>query len=265
MSLKELVMIDGDKIKNVVESLIDTFLEAGEVSIKLRNEGLNKEIKSDNTPVSNGDLEVNKIITKKLLELTPDIPIVSEETSHNKSKNNLKTFWLVDPIDGTYDYINDGEEFTINAGLILNGKAKAGLINVPAKKRMFYSFGKDQSYELTSNKTTKLNCRKITPKGSIKVVSYSNKLKPEIEKIHKDLGVTQHVRMKSSLKFCVIATGEFDGYVAEPRACEWYIAAGHAILENAGGIVTDFDGNEITYGKKDFKNPSIILKRSKNL
>ena len=79
------------------------------------------------------------------------------------------------------------------------------------------------------------------------------------------MGVTEHVRMKSSLKFCVIASGEFDGYVAEPRACEWDIAAGHAILENAGGLVTDFDGNEITYGKKDFKNPSLILKRSKNL
>ena len=137
--------MDESKIKSVVEDLINTFLMAGEVSINLRYEGLNKEIKSDNTPVSNGDLEVNKIITKKLLELTPDIPIVSEETSHNKSKNNLKNFWLVDPIDGTYDYINDGEEFTINAGLILNGKAIAGLINVPAKKRMFYSFGKHQS------------------------------------------------------------------------------------------------------------------------
>ncbi len=257
--------MDEIKIKRVVESLINTFLIAGEVSIKLRKEGLNKEIKSDNTPVSNGDLEVNKIITKKLLELTPDIPIVSEETSHNKSKTNLKNFWLVDPIDGTYDYINNGEEFTINAGLILNGKVAAGLINVPAKKRMFYSFAKGESYEFTSNKTIKLDCKKITPIGSIKVVSYSNKLKPEIEKIHKDLGVTQYVRMKSSLKFCVIAAGEFDGYVAEPRACEWDIAAGHAILENAGGIVTDFNGNEITYGKRDFKNPSIILKRSKNL
>ena len=257
--------MDDNEVKRVVENLIDTFLIAGGVSIKLREKGLNKEIKSDNTPVSNGDLEVNKIITKKLLELTPNIPIVSEETSHNKSKTDLKNFWLVDPIDGTYDYINDGEEFTINAGLILNGKASAGLINVPAKKRMFYSFTKDQSYEFTSNKTIKLDCKKITPKNSIKVVSYSNKLKPEIEKIHNDLGVTEHVRMKSSLKFCVIASGEFDGYVAEPRACEWDIAAGHAILENAGGLVTDFDGNEITYGKKDFKNPSLILKRSKNL
>ncbi len=257
--------MDESKIKSVIEDLIGPFLMAGELCIKLREKGLNKEIKSDNTPVSNGDLEVNKIITTKLLELTPDIPIVSEESSHNKSNNNLKNFWLVDPIDGTYDYINDGEEFTINAGLILNGKAIAGLINVPAKKRMFYSYGKDQSYEFTSNKTIKLDCRKITPKGSIKVVSYSNKLKPEIEKIHKDLGVTEYIRMKSSLKFCVIATGEFDGYVAEPRACEWDIAAGHAILENAGGIVTDFNGNEILYGKKDFKNPSIILKRSYNL
>ena len=71
--------------------------------------------------------------------------------------------------------------------------------------------------------------------------------------------------MKSSLKFCVVATGEFDLYVAEPRASEWDIAAGHAILENAGGIITDHEGNEITYGKKDFKNPGLILKRSNSL
>ena len=257
--------MDETKVKNIIESLIDTFLMAGDVSIQLRNQGLKKEIKSDNTPVSNGDLEVNKILTKKILELTPEIPIVSEETSHNKSKNDLKDFWLIDPIDGTYDYINNKEEFTLNAGLILNGKAVAGLINVPAKKRLFYSYGKNKSFELSDNKKTKLDCKKKTPLNSVIVVSYSNKLKPEIEKIHKEIGVTEYVKMKSSLKFCVIATGEFDGYVAEPRACEWDIAAGHAILENAGGIVTDFNGNEITYGKKDFKNPSIILKRKKNL
>ena len=87
--------MDESKIRSVVEDLIDTFLIAGELSIKLREKGLNKEIKSDNTPVSNGDLEVNKIITKKLLELTPHIPIVSEETSHNKSKNNLNNIWQI--------------------------------------------------------------------------------------------------------------------------------------------------------------------------
>ena len=257
--------MDENEIKNIIESLIDTFLIAGDLSIQLRNEGLQKEIKSDNTPVSNGDLEVNKILTKKILKLTPDIPIVSEETSHNKSKDDLKDFWLIDPIDGTYDYINNKEEFTLNAGLILNRKAVAGLINVPAKNRMFYSYGKNNSFEFTRNKKTKLDCKKLSPLNSVKVVSYSDKLKPEIEKIHKKLGVTEYVKMKSSLKFCVIASGEFDGYVAEPRACEWDIAAGHAILENAGGIITDFDGNEIIYGKKGFKNPSLIIKRSNSL
>ena len=252
-------------LKEIVEKQIDNFLYAGDVAIELRNKGLNKEIKSDGTPVSNGDLEVNEIITKKILELTPDIPIVSEETSHNKSTKNLSDFWLVDPIDGTYDYINNLDEFTINAGLILNRKPVAGLIYAPAKKTMFYSYGKDNAYELTNGNLINLKCDLEAQKSSIKFVSYSNKIKPEIEKIYEDIGVKDFVRMKSSLKFCVVASGEFDGYVAEARACEWDIAAGHAILQDAGGIITDFNGDQILYGKENFKNPSIILKRSKNL
>jgi len=251
-------------IKNIVDSLIDTFIEAGKISINLRNVGLTKEIKPDNTPVSNGDLEVNKIITSKLKELTPEILIVSEETSENKSTKNLKDFWLVDPIDGTYDYINNLDEFTINAGLILDRKPVAGLIYAPSKKRMFYSYGDNEAFELSNRKTVKLNGSKNFDNNQIKFVSYSNKLKPEIDRIHKKLNVKEFTKMKSSLKFCVVAAGEYDGYVAEPRAYEWDIAAGHAILKHSGGSVTDFFDNEILYGKKDFKNPSLILK-SKNL
>ena len=146
-------------IKIIVEKLIDPFLRAGDLSISLREKGLKKEIKSDNTPVSNGDLEVNKFITKKIYEITPNIPIVSEETSDNKDNTKLKNFWLVDPIDGTYDYINNLEEFTINAGLIINNKPAAGLIYAPAKKRMFYSYGEGDAYELSGGKTIKLNER----------------------------------------------------------------------------------------------------------
>ncbi len=251
-------------LKFITESLIDTFLSAGQLSLDLRDRGLTKKIKSDNTPVSNGDLEVNKIITEEIKKITPDIPIVSEETSENKSVKDLKNFWLVDPIDGTYDYINNLNEFTINAGLIMNRQPVLGLINAPAKKRMFYSYGDSFAFELSDNKIVKLECSNKSDKDLIKFVSYSNKLKPEIEKIHKELGVKEYVRMKSSLKFCVIAAGEYDGYVAEPRACEWDIAAGHAILKHAGGSVTDFNNEEINYGKKNFKNPSLILK-SKNI
>ena len=145
------------EIKATIEKLIDTFLYAGKVSIELREKGLTKEIKEDNTPVSNGDLEVNRILTEKLLNLTPQIPIVSEETSHNKSKKDLKDFWLIDPIDGTYDYINDLEEFTLNAGLIINNRAVAGIIYAPAKDRLFYSYGKNCSFEIINKKNNEFN------------------------------------------------------------------------------------------------------------
>ena len=250
-------------IEKLVRDLINTFLNAGKISLNLRKDGLTKEFKSDNTPVSNGDLEVNNILIKKLKELTPSIPIISEETPDNKLLNDLKDFWLVDPIDGTYDYINNLDEFTINAGLILDRKPVAGLIYAPAKKRMFYSYGKDNAYELINGKEIKINGSRNFDKDKIKFVSYSNKINSEIKKIFDELKVKDYTRMKSSLKFCVIATGEFDGYVAEPRACEWDIAAGHAILKHSGGSITDFKKNEILYGKKEFKNPSLILKSNK--
>ena len=102
-------------------------------------------------------------------------------------------------------------------------------------------------------------------KLNLKAVSYSNILKPKIAELHKKFNITNFTKMKSSLKFCVIASGEYDFYVAESRAHEWDIAAGHAILEHAGGIITDFNENEINYGKKDFKNTSLILRRGINL
>ena len=252
-----------EEIKKITLSLIDTFNEAGHVALSLREAGLKKETKSDNTPVSNGDIEVNKILTKKISEITPNIIIVSEENSAHKNDKDLKNFWLIDPIDGTRDYINNRDEFTLNAALILDKKPVIGIITAPAKKRIFYSYAMSNSYELVNNREIELFNKKKNYM-EIKAVSYSDELKPDILEIHKKYKVTSHQKMKSSLKFCVVATGEYDLYVAEPRACEWDIAAGHAILQHAGGQVTDFNNNEILYGKKDFKNPSIILK-SKNI
>ena len=257
--------MSNEQLKKISEEIIDTFLKAGERSIKLREEGLKKEIKTDNTPVTNGDIEVNNILTNKIKNITPQIPIISEESSSNKSKIGMNNFWLIDPIDGTYDYINNKDEFTLNAALIINKKPELGIIYAPAKKRLFYSYGLGFSYELVNKKEIKLDCRKKTKKNEVKAVSYSKDLKPKIAELHKKFGVTDYVRMKSSLKFCVIASSEFDLYVAESRACEWDIAAGHAILKNAGGIVSDFDGKEIFYGKKNFRNPSLIIKRSESL
>ena len=148
--------MNNEELRKIVEGLIDSTNIAGSKSVELQKKGLKITIKPDKSPVSNGDLEVNRIITNKIRKLTPNILVVSEETSENKSNNNLENFWLVDPIDGTHDYINNLEEFTINAGLILDNQPAAGLIYAPAKKRMFYSYGEDMSFEFTNGKTTKL-------------------------------------------------------------------------------------------------------------
>ena len=246
--------------KEIALSLLNTFKEAGNVALELRKKGLKKEIKSDNTPVTNGDIEVNNILTKKISTLTTEIPIISEETSSNKKNENLNDFWLIDPIDGTFSYINNKDEFTINAALIINKKPALGVIYAPEKKRLFYSYGPTNSFEIVNNKEVRLIDKNKKNIHLITAVSYSNELKPKIVKLHKEFKVNNYQKMKSSLKFCVIAASEFDLYIAEPRAYEWDIAAGHAILEHAGGTLTDFNGNEILYGKKEFKNPSLILK-----
>ena len=252
-----------EESKKITLSLISTFNKAGQVAMDLRKAGLKKEIKSDNTPVTNGDIEVNKILTKKISEITPNIAIVSEENSDHKNDKNLVNFWLIDPIDGTRDYISGKDEFTLNAALIIDKKPAIGIITAPAKKRVFYSYGISNSYELINNQEINLIDKKKDYK-EFKAVSYSDELKLQILEVHKKYNITSHQKMKSSLKFCVIAAGEFDLYAAEPRACEWDIAAGHAILEHAGGKVTDFDDNEILYGKPEFKNPSLII-RNKNI
>ena len=170
---------------------------------------------------------------------------------------------MIDPIDGTRDYINNRDEFTLNAALIFEKKPVIGIITAPGKKRVFYSYGMSNSFELINNQEINLVNKEKNYEG-IKAVSYSNEIKSEILEIHNKYQVASFQKMKSSLKFCVVAASEFDLYVAEPRACEWDIAAGHAILVHAGGKITDFQGNDILYGKQDFKNPSIIA-RNKNI
>ena len=126
--------------KNIIQKLLPVFIDGGNVSLNLREKGLIKETKSDNTPVTNGDIKVNEILTNAIKTLTPNIPIISEETSDNKDKKNLSNFWLIDPIDGTYDYVNNGDEFTLNAALIINKKPSLGIINAPKKNRLFFTF-----------------------------------------------------------------------------------------------------------------------------
>ena len=125
--------IKSDDLKNISEKLIDAFKKAGDESIEIENKGLNINIKGDGSPVTNGDLRVNEIISEKITRLTPNIPIISEETVDLKKKNTHSTYWLIDPIDGTKEYIAGRDEYTLNAGLIINKLPAVGLIGVPKK------------------------------------------------------------------------------------------------------------------------------------
>ena len=251
-------------LKNTSEALIDTFFHAGKIAKEISKQGMKITIKSDKSPVTNGDIEVDKILSAKIQNLTPNIPIISEETVNLNIKNESQDFWLIDPIDGTRDYIKKKDEYTLNAALIINLKPAIGIIYAPAKNRMFFSYGKNHAYEINNEKTIKLSCEK---RNINKIIGLENSgITPnEVLSIYKKYKVSEKVKMSSSLKFCILAAGEADIYAAEARAFEWDIAAGHAILEHAGGSLTTLDEKEILYGKEKYKNLSIIAKRSSEL
>tara|TARA_B110000967_G_C18705792_1_gene470158 strand:+ start:66 stop:845 length:780 start_codon:yes stop_codon:yes gene_type:complete len=257
--------MNKNELKNVAESLIETFNIAAQESIDLYKKGLKIEIKEDNSPVSNGDLRVNELITNKILELTPNIPIVSEETVDLKLKNKEKIFWLIDPIDGTKEYIAGKDEYTLNAALIVNKIPTIGLVGAPKKKQLFYSYGIGDSYLIENNKKIKNECLKKTPGGEIIALASSTHPSEEIMKELRKYNVTSVVKMASSYKFCVIANGEFDIYAAKERAKEWDYAAGHAVAEHAGAIIKTLEGGPFDYGKEDYANPSLLMRRAQNL
>ena len=222
--------MNRDELKKITENLIDTFNTAGKESIDLYKKGLKIKIKEDKSPVSNGDLRVNDLITSKIKKLTPNIPIISEETVDLKIKNTANIFWLIDPIDGTKEYIAGRDEYTLNAALVINTVPVLGVVGVPKKNRLFYSYAPEESFLIESGETKKINCQKKQPKGQI--VALSSSLKPSdiiLNKL-KEFNVNLIVKMASSYKFCVIANGEFDIYAARERANEWDYAVNPSTL-----------------------------------
>ena len=153
----------------------------------------------------------------------------------------------------------------LNAALVINTKPIIGLVGVPKKEKTIFTYGTGESYLIENNKKIKLNCEKKQPKG--KIVALSSVTKPSnmiLDKL-KEFNVSSIVKMASSYKFCVIATGEYDIYAARERANEWDYAAGHAVAQNAGAIINTLDEKPFLYGKEDYKNSSLLIKRAENL
>jgi len=218
------------------------------------------EIKSDNSPVTEADLAAHHVLVDGLARFTPDIPVVSEEDKESLSiPHRHTTYWLIDPLDGTKEFIKRNDEFTCNLALIESGKTTLGFVSVPAQDELF--FGGNGIKSIRESRTGKrIEIKHSRPNINItRIVASKSHLNPETEEFIAGVGAdVELVQAGSSLKFLKIATGDADLYPRLAPTCEWDTAAAHAVLEGAGGRVTQANGDPMIYGKDEILNPHFI-------
>tara|TARA_B100001123_G_C15110047_1_gene947085 strand:- start:30 stop:851 length:822 start_codon:yes stop_codon:yes gene_type:complete len=242
----------------LIEQLIEITKEAGKAILEVYNTNFDYQIKEDLSPLTKADTLSNKIICERLKALTPDTPILSEESSdvpfHTRSL--WKQYWLVDPLDGTKEFINRNGEFTVNIALINNNEPVFGVIYIPVNNRLFWGSRNYGSYEINNG----IGERQIhvADKNLKKIACSRSHGNPEFNNFLEKLDTYSTIKIGSSLKFCLIANGEIDIYPRLGPTSEWDIAAGEAILRSAGGCIIDLEEKNILYNKKNIINPSFI-------
>lgn len=238
-----------------IPNLKETIIQAGEIAVNLREKGLTIERKKDYSPVTNADIQVSDFIYKKLTKLDPNIPVICEE---RPLKNILKDsmFWLVDPIDGTKSYIRNMDSFTVNIALISNQVPKVGLIYQPALKKLYFT--DDEGNFCAEQNGHKVREIKREDDSFIAVVSSRN-FNEKTENYIRNNPFSEIIAVPSSIKLCMVAEGSADIYPKFGPTMEWDIAAGHALVNAAGGIIIDQTSNQsLLYGKTGFKNSEFL-------
>jgi 3'(2'), 5'-bisphosphate nucleotidase len=213
--------------------------------------------KADNSPVTEADVAANNLIVKALSVLTPNIPIIAEEDA-TPGREDHEQFWLVDPLDGTRSFVRGEPEFTVNIGLIKNKVPVLGVIYGPPQGEMYWGeVGQGAYRQIDGGQKERINVRPPASDGVVVVRSKSHPSKAT-EAFLQTLKIKDMVSGSSSIKFCRVAEGNADIYPRFGRTMEWDTAAGHAILQAAGGKVETSDGKPLMYGKSGFENPSFI-------
>lgn len=250
------------------ETALHLALIAGEKIMEIYEKDFDVETKQDASPVTKADTAAETIILKGLRDAYPGLPIVAEEevaAGHTTEIGDL--FVLVDPLDGTREFIGRNGAFTVNIALIETGTPVAGIVHAPALNRTFGGTVGNGAFEVIEDDMTPISTRLADPQNIIAVASRSHR-DEKTDAFLKETGVADTVSIGSSLKFCLLAVGEADIYPRFGRTMEWDTAAGHAVLAAAGGVVTNEDGTPLTYGKlnqdndSDFANPAFIARGS---
>lgn len=232
---------------------------AGEAVMEIYACAFSVERKQDGSPVTEADKRSEEIILRGLDRVASGVPVVSEEAAANNDEaGNGGAFWLVDPLDGTKEFISRNGEFTINVALIDEGAPVLGLVLAPALQRLFAgSLGAGAVVEDGDGRRS-VSARSEPPEGVTVVSSRSHGDADALSRFTAARKVAAQLTAGSSLKFCLVAAGQADLYPRFGRTMEWDTAAGHAVLRAAGGRVTELDGSDLMYGKPGFENPHFV-------
>lgn len=251
----------------LARTLTEIALEAGAAILEWRGRGVAVERKRDASPVTEADRAAEEIILAGLARALPDVPVISEEeAAAGVFPETGDRFLLVDPLDGTREFVAGRAEFTVNIALIETGRPVAGVVHAPATGAMAVADG-DAGHDTTLRPGDSaeaatwrpLATRAVPGTGPVALASRSHR-DAETDALLRGLGITEVTSAGSSFKFVVLARGEADIYPRFGRTMEWDTAAGHAVLAAAGGAVVTADGAELSYGKriKGYANPPFI-------
>lgn len=243
--------------------LIELAIKAGNETLKYFRKDFDVNLKSDNSPITIADIAANEIIINGLKNT--NIEIISEE-SENLSfgkRKNLKKFWIVDPIDGTKQFVKGEDEYTINIALICENTVVEGIVFAPAKSELYYgniNLGAEKINTLTNKvENIKINHKIEKPKLVISKSHLNKKTMDFVNAFKQKFQNTKYENLGSSLKLCAVASNMANIYPRLGQINEWDIAAGHAVLKSAGGNVFDFEtGKEIIYNSENLKTPDFF-------
>lgn len=255
-------------LTDLVSPILDTMLKAGAVVMDVYHSDFEVYGKADQSPVTEADRRGEDIITAALEALAPEIPVVGEEAKSEGKCPDISggTFWLVDPLDGTKEFVKKGNDFTVNIGLIQNGVPVMGFVFAPAINKMYWgvkgvgAWMADETDGKLSDKRT-IQCRSADRDNLVIVASKSHR-SAELEAYLEHFPGAENVSIGSSLKLCLLATGEADLYPRLGPTCEWDTAAAHAVLLAAGGFVEVAGGSPLMYAKDltTFLNPWFLCR-----
>jgi 3'(2'), 5'-bisphosphate nucleotidase len=253
-------MIQKDQLETMLPELCALAVAAGERIMQIRAEGVSAEYKEDASPVTRADKEADAMIVARLRQLAPAVPVISEESESQQDISQAPNFWLVDPLDGTKNFIRGGTGFTVNIGLIAHGTPILGVIYLPAQGILYFGAQGTGAFRKRDDEAQaqRITTRPMPAQDRTAIISHDHAREDTAAWLER-YGITQTSSASSSLKFCKIAEGEADVYPRTGPTMEWDTAAGHAIVLAAGGSMVTLDEQPFLYGKPQFLNGGFVV------